>query len=228
MLDTLHRVQTPEAVDLELRVAGPVARSLAWGVDAILSVLIVVGAFVVLGALGTFGLGLALLVNFAVSWFYPVVFEVWARGQTPGKRTLGLRVLHEDGTPVGLRASLLRNFLRVVDFLPFLYLGGLVSMLLDGSFRRLGDLAAGTIVTYADAGRGRATAARVPDATPLAPPLPLDRAEQQAVIAFAERAVFLTAERAAELASIPAPLLGDGDARRRLERIAAWLVGRRP
>ncbi len=92
---------------------------------------------------------------FALLWFYPVYFEVRAHGQTPGKRFMGLRVLQENGTPVGWSASVLRNFLLVADFLPVLYLAALISMISDSSFRRLGDLAAGTLVVYADPPRGR-------------------------------------------------------------------------
>ncbi len=58
--------------------------------------------------LGDLGLGIYLLLFFSLLWFYPVAFEVWRRGATPGKSALGLQVVHDDGTPVGLPASLLR------------------------------------------------------------------------------------------------------------------------
>ena len=224
MLDTLHSVHTPEGVDLNLRVAGPVARAWAFLIDFLLTVALMVAINIVLRVLGTFGFGLTLLAFFVISWFYPVFFELAARGQTPGKRLLGLRVVHRDGTPVTAPASVLRNFLRAVDLLPIAYLVGLVTMLLDSSFRRLGDLAAGTVVIYADPVRD--PAGDVPEAAPLAPPVPLALEEQRAVIAFAERAAFLTPERAAELASIAAPLTGERDAQAALGRMAAWLVGR--
>ena len=57
----------------------------------------------------------------------PVAFEVWVAGATPGKRSLGLIVLHDDGTPVACAASFTRNLLRAVDFMPVLYGFGLVS-----------------------------------------------------------------------------------------------------
>jgi uncharacterized RDD family membrane protein YckC len=225
MLDTLHPVQTPEGVDLNLRAAGPVPRALAWGVDALLRAALLAAAGLGLVAFGAAGMGVLFIVTFAVWWFYPVAFEVLGRGATPGKRVMGLVVLHEDGTPVGWPASLLRNLLRVVDFLPFLYVAGLCTMLIDASFRRLGDLAAGTLVVYAE--RVHAAAAEVPKLLPLAPPIPLTLDEQRAVIAFAERAPFLSPARAAELAAIPEPLAGNGgDPVERLMRMAAWLVGR--
>lgn len=224
MLDTLHPVQTPEGVDLSLPVAGPVARGLAWMVDTSLTSVLLMALFYVVSTLAQFGTGVGLIGLFLVFWFYPVVFEVYAAGQTPGKKLMGLRVVHEDGTPVGWNASVLRNLLRTVDFLPMLYVLGLLSMLIDSSFRRLGDLAAGTVVVYTEG--APAAAGAVPEAAPLAPPISLELEEQRAVIAFAERAPFLTVERAAELAAIPAPLVEGGDAPQRLMRMAAWLLGR--
>ena len=224
MIDTIHAVQTPEGVDLALRVAGPVPRALAWGVDTFLQGGIALGLQIGLGSFAGFGLGLYLIGLFALIWFYPVLFEVRAHGQTPGKRLLGLRVVQENGTPVGWSASVLRNFLLVADFLPLLYLAGLVSMVSDASFRRLGDLAAGTLVIYAESPHLQATP--VPDVAPVAPRFALTLEEQAAVVAFAERASSLSAERAAELARIPRTLAGDEDPRASLIAQAAYLVGR--
>lgn len=223
MLDTIHPVQTPEGVVLNLRAAGPVVRGIAWGVDLVVRTGVYAMLGIVLGVLGSFGQGLMLLAVFFVEWFYPVCFEVWSAGQTPGKKLLGIRVVSEDGTPVTWSASIARNLLRFADLLPGFYLAGLVSMLVDSSFRRLGDLAAGTLVVYP--GAEVAAVGTLPAATPLAPPVALDLAEQRAVIAYAERATFLSDERARELASIPTPLLAGGDARQRLFCIAAWLSG---
>jgi len=227
MIDTIRAVETPEGVDLALRVAGPVPRALAFGVDLLLQGGIALGLQIALGVLGAFaglGLGLYLIGAFGLLWFYPVVFEVRAHGQTPGKRLLGLRVVQENGTPIGWPGSVLRNFLLVADFLPLFYLAGLVSMVADESFRRLGDLAAGTLVVYADAPHARVTP--IPDVTPLAPPFPLTLEEQAAVIAFAERAASLSVERTAELAAIPRALAGVDDPSARLIAHAAYLVGR--
>jgi uncharacterized RDD family membrane protein YckC len=232
MIDTIHAVQTPEGVDLSLRVAGPVPRALAWGVDLGIEIL---GVFAlelfILRVTGGSGLGtgLGLIAVFLLSWFYPVCFEVLAHGQTPGKRFLGLRVLQENGTPVGWSASVLRNFLLVADFLPLLYLAGLTSMCIDTSFRRLGDLAAGTLVVHTDTQprlwRQKLAQPVLPAAEP--PPIPLTLDEQSAVIAFAERAPLLSPERALELARIPASVsAGDADPRARLLGFAAFLLGK--
>ncbi len=227
MLDTIHAVQTPEGVDLVLRAAGPVPRGLAWITDTLLQGAITFGlsfAVGILGLTGGFGMGLFLIAIFVLVWFYPVIFEVRAHGQTPGKRLLGLRVVQENGTPVGWSESVLRNFLLVADFLPLFYLAGLVTMFLDPSFRRLGDLAAGTLVVYADAPRTKVAA--IGDVIPLAPPVALTLEEQTAVIAFAERATSLTPERALELAQIADALSGGDDPPARLRAIAAYLIGR--
>ena len=142
-----------------------------------------------------------LIVWFALEWLYPTAFEVWFGGATPGKRSLGLIVLHDDGTPVRLPASLTRNLLRAVDFMPLLYGFGLVSMLLSRDFKRLGDIAAGTVVVYREAAVQHAA---VPHAPPVPPPLPLPLAEQRAVLDLATRSGSLTAERAEELAALVA------------------------
>jgi hypothetical protein len=67
-------------------------------------------------------------------------------GQSPGKRWAGLRVIRADGTPITLSESLIRNLARLVDFLPAAYGIGVVTMFIDKQSRRLGDLAAGTLV----------------------------------------------------------------------------------
>lgn len=202
MLDTYRTVETPEGVELRLRVAGPVVRSLAWAQDLLIRGAVYIGLSILLSLLGKFGWGALLIALFLIEWFYPVLFEVYRHGATPGKRAMGICVVHDDGTPVGWPASVIRNLLRYVDFLPFLYGFGLVSMLLRPDFKRLGDLAAGTCVVYRDE-------ARVSASTPAIPAQPLDFAlgldEQRAVISFAERADQLSAERSAELAHILAP-----------------------
>ena len=78
----------------------------------------------------------------------PVAFELGQHGATPGKRMYGLKVVMDNGLPVTPAASLARNLLRVADFLPFAFSGAIVSMLLRGDYKRLGDIAAGTLVVH--------------------------------------------------------------------------------
>lgn len=226
MLDTYRAIETPEGVELRLRVAGPVVRSLAWAID----LLIRGGVYLVLAStlslLGKFGWGLLLVALFLIEWFYPVLFEVYRHGATPGKRSMGLCVTHDDGTPVGWSASMIRNLLRYVDFLPFLYGFGLVSMLLHPDFKRLGDIAAGTRVVYREA-KQNAVALPAVEARP--PRFSLGLEEQRAVIHFAERANALSPERMEELARIILPPTPGhpASAVQELHATAGWLMGKK-
>jgi hypothetical protein len=88
------------------------------------------------------------LIGFVLYSGYYVLFEMLWNGQSPGKRWVGIRVIRRDGTPVTLSESLVRNLARLVDFLPVAYGVGIISMFLDQQSRRLGDLAAGTLVVH--------------------------------------------------------------------------------
>ncbi len=199
MLDTLRHVTTPELIELQLRPAGLLPRGLAWGIDFVIRAALLIAFGLLLSSLGRTGAGLWLLGYFLIEWFYPVVFEVWRGGATPGKKTLGLIVVHDNGTPVGWSASLARNLLRTADLLPFAYGCGIVSILVHREFRRVGDIVAGTLVVYRDKPMQRAHPAVE---LVLAPPAPLDRATQRALLAFAERAPALTPARQEELAAL--------------------------
>jgi uncharacterized RDD family membrane protein YckC len=234
MLDTLRTVPTPEGIELSLKVAGPMPRARAWLLDLLIRLAILFVLGVILGALGRVGSGLMVLIAFVLEWAYPVLFEVLRQGQTPGKRACDLRVLHEDGTPVQWRASVARNLIRAVDFLPVFYGFGLMAMLLNRDFKRLGDLAAGTIVVHTQRKRpgNSMPLADMASANP-APNVSLALAEQRAVIDFAERRATWSTERANELAGYAEPVLppmaknDTTDAATRVVRLANFLVGRR-
>ena len=194
--------ETPEGVDLALRLAGPIPRAAAQVIDWLIRLMLYL-VLTPLAALSGVGVGLMLLGLFLVEWFYPVWFELRS-GATPGKKAMGLLVVHDDGTPVGPSASLIRNLLRALDFLPLFYATGLISMLIDRDFRRLGDLAAGTLVVYADRPR---VDRHIPEHPPRAPVGRLDTDLQQAILDFAERSPRLSRARCAELAELAA---GDG------------------
>ena len=183
MIDTLRTVQTPEGIDLHLPLAGLVPRSLAWLIDALIRLFIYTGLATVLLIFGDTGAGLYLLAAFVIEWFYPVLFEVLRDGQTPGKRSYGIKVLHDDGTPISWSASLIRNLLRVVDFLPIMYGFGIATMMLNRDFKRLGDLAAGTIVVYRDV---PLPVPKLSISQASRPPYALNLEEQQAIMAVAD------------------------------------------
>lgn len=223
-LDTLAIVETPEGVTLRLAPAGVVPRALALLVDwlglGVLGVALLIG----LSVAGKFGSGVMLIGVFCGQWLYPVLFEVLNDGQTIGKRVLGLQVVHDDGTPVRLPASAVRNLLMVVDLLPGTATVALFSMLIDPRFRRVGDRTAGTMVVYRPV-RTRATQFDEVAPLPLAAPLRVE--EQQLLVAFAERQDSLSRERATELADLLEPLTGQRGAAGSaiLQRLARGIVG---
>jgi uncharacterized RDD family membrane protein YckC len=229
-LDTLARAETPEGIELALRPAGVLARTGAFAIDLMVRSAILLVASMLLAPLGRFGSGVALILWFALEWFYPVLFELLPGGATPGKRTFGLRVTMDDGLPVTPAASLLRNLLRAADFLPFAYGLGLASMLMRSDFKRVGDIAAGTIVVHA---RRPLLHGAVPEAAPMAPSRALPPRAQAAVIAWASRATRITEARLAELAQLAAPVTGANghtpprEAVVKLLAVAHWLMGKR-
>lgn len=198
-LDTRHQVETPEGIDLPLRPAGLMVRAVAFTIDLGLRGLILGLLLMVLALLGKLGIGLGSLLLFVVSWWYMVLFEVLRQGRSPGKQWMGLRVVHDDGTPVGWSASLLRNLLRFVDLMPFGYFLGAISCLQHPTFKRLGDIAAGTVVIYSERSLMRP---QLPEAEPRRSPIPLTLTEQRALLAFAERQGELSTARVNELAAL--------------------------
>ena len=226
MLDTTRRVATPEGIELTLRLAGPVPRALAWAIDFLLRLGVLLAVMLVASPLGRAGGGILLLAAFFVEWLLPACFEAMWNGQTPGKRALRLRVLNDDGTPLRWPGALTRNLLRAADFLPFAYGVGLLAMLASRDFKRLGDLAGGTVVVYEPE---RLLARKLVEAAPVAPPFPLALDEQRALLDFAERSGSLTPERVEELAELPTPLVGTLDGPRaatRLLGMANHIAGR--
>ncbi len=220
-LDTRYQIETPEGIDLPLRPAGLVPRALAFAFDLGARAVVMGVLLVPLALLGNIGIGLGSLL---VSWWYMVLFEVLNQGCSPGKQVMGLRVVQDDGTPIGWSASLIRNLLRFVDMLPFGYFLGAISCLHHPHFKRLGDLAAGTLVVYREQPLARP---QVPQAAPLRLPFALELSEQRAILGFAERQGELSAERIHELASILATPLQVSPARavEQLNGVARGLLG---
>lgn len=222
-LDTARHRETPEGVTLTLRPAGAPARAVAWLLDLLILGAAATGFAILTSLLGVVGVGLHLLFFFALNWGYGVAFEMLRNGATPGKSVLGLRVTHDDGTPVTLRASVLRNLLRFADFLPMAYGAGIVTMLLDPDSRRLGDLVAGTVVVYDPTDRW----SDLPAADAIAPSVALSAEERAALVSFAVRVPSWSTARRAELADILHPLtrLRGPEGVDRLVSIAHHLLG---
>ena len=223
-LDTRYQIETPEGIDLPLRPAGLVPRVLAFTFDLCLRGVVMGVLLVPLALLGNVGIGLGSLLLFLISWWYMVLFEVLNQGCSPGKQVMGLRVVQDDGTPIGWSASLIRNLLRFVDMLPLGYSVGAFTCLQHPLFKRLGDIAAGTLVIYRDAPLNRPD---LPNAEPMVAPISMTVDEQRAILAFAERQTGLSPARTQELAAILAPPLHvlPDQAVNRLNGIALGLSG---
>ena len=154
----LLSLDLPEHGRVELPLAGVGGRMVAALFDVLL--MLFAGGFAALFTLAGAGItaldeafttGLLVLTLGLLPLFGPLLFEIAWRGQTPGKRMFALRVISHDGTPATSGQILLRNILRLVDFLPAGYFIGVVSMFLTGHGQRVGDLAAGTVVIREDA-----------------------------------------------------------------------------
>jgi uncharacterized RDD family membrane protein YckC len=226
LLDTRYRVEIPGGINLEAQVVGPIPRFFAFAIDLAIRGLAVFVLSLLSIPFGSFGLGggFFLIFLFIIEWLYPVLFEVFMRGQTPGKKILGISVVNDDLSPVTLGTSMVRNLLRTVDFLPLFYLVGLVSMLSNRRFQRLGDMAAGTLVISVPES---SKAAAMKDILPLAPATALLRSEQSSIIDFLQRSPQLSKPRQQELAAILEGVTHQktDDGVEQLQRIGAWFLG---
>ncbi len=209
-LDDRVTIKTPEGVDLELTLAGAGSRMAAAFLDAVILLVVVAVTLIAATVLGLVAgvesgallLGLiSLMVTLEIVGYY-VLFETLT-GRTPGKAALGLRVTGANGEPLGFGAAAVRNLVRIVDFLPFGYGLGLVTMLLSPQNQRLGDMAAGTLVV-----RERFAEAEVSDAVIDEPPLPpgwdtsaVTAEELVLVRRFLNRSRSLPADRRAQIAT---------------------------
>jgi uncharacterized RDD family membrane protein YckC len=223
LLDTRHSIETPEGALLPLTPAGFGVRALAQLLDILIRYGIILVVAAVLSLLGGMGTGIALILMFFCEWFYPVYFEVARQGRTPGKKWMGIRVVNDDGTPITFGPSLLRNLLRFVDFLPMLYLTGIIASLCNRQFKRLGDLAAGSMVIY-EAPPTREPSFEVRGQLPV--PADFSTDEQRALLGFAERSKYLSAERQSELATILLPVIGSKDPVIAIKQMANTMVGK--
>jgi hypothetical protein len=204
-LDTLQAIELAEGVEIRLRIAGPILRMWAWLLDVIFIGLAMIGLSMVGGITGflvggqVVG-GMMKLSWFLLFWWYPVFFEASRRGATIGKRICGLRVIHPSGAPISFSQAVVRNFIRVIDIMPwFSGLFGLTSCLSTRRFQRLGDLAAGTVVVYE---RNDVVPESVgpPPLQPQRPVVALNAEEALALITFRERSVYWSDARRAEIA----------------------------
>ncbi|HUT78285.1 MAG TPA: RDD family protein [Polyangia bacterium] len=204
-------VETPEQIRFDFELAGVAPRLLAYLLDlliraGIVSVLALVLGMIVGWASAELATGLILVILFAIEWGYHTLLEWLWNGATPGKKALGIRVVRADGVGLDFTRSALRNLLRAADIFPLFYAAGLATMILGGRQRRLGDLAAGTMVVRVERARLAALPPLPTEATPLPPgtlrELGLRSRDVTLIDGFFRRRQLLSAERARELAGI--------------------------
>lgn len=152
-------VETPENIRFGYDVADIGSRFLAILIDSLIQgvifVLILFATVLVGSQLAAIDLPrpvndalaiLLILVLFLVEFGYFLFLEIFMNGQTPGKRLFHLRVIRENGYPLSALDSIIRNLVRIIDFFPFAYGIGVVTMFSNKRAKRLGDYAAGTLV----------------------------------------------------------------------------------
>jgi uncharacterized RDD family membrane protein YckC len=139
-------IATPEGVEVELTLAGIGSRFIAGAVDFTIQLAVIISLALITRPAGDAGGAIFTSAAFAMIFFYDVLFEVLARGRTPGKRLNGVRVVRTGGRPITLARSAVRNILRLIDILPGFYAVGMTSIFVTSQNQRVGDLAAGTYV----------------------------------------------------------------------------------
>lgn len=219
-LDTMQRIELAEGVEVELHPAGPMVRAVAYLIDVVWMIVGYIALVIVYRIMVSMvgievGGGAAALIFFAFYWGYQVYFEAGPRAATPGKRSMGLRVVAETGGPASPSAVMLRNLARVADVLPFAYLPlgggelplptyftGLLVCLFTRRFQRLGDIVARTLVVYTNPAAQvlKKTPPPLPGTMPYPPPVTLTREERSAVVRFQERSALWSPARREELA----------------------------
>jgi len=156
-------IDTPEQVELQFVVAGIGSRFFAVVLDNLIVFVVFVVEFLLMlwvassapkvdnpqiDTAGKWFIAIIIFLNFCLVTGYFALFEAYWHGQTPGKRVMKLRVIKDSGRQITLFEALARNLLRIVDYMPALYVAGVITMLCNKQNKRLGDFAAGTIVVH--------------------------------------------------------------------------------
>jgi uncharacterized RDD family membrane protein YckC len=231
-------ISTPERVAFQYEIAGIGSRFLAQIIDSLIITVILIAITILAAALGgVFGSGeLAILVEVILGFIllagYFLVSEAAWNGQTLGKRSARLRVVGDHGEPLTIAQAAIRNLVRIVDFLPFFYGIGMLTLFINGRGKRLGDFAAGTLVVrdrqrislYDLAGTAAGvspaptpvpsiwstpstTSVGTPPAPPTGEPLVVDPGLRRLVVAYAARREELPLARREALAQSAEPAL---------------------
>jgi uncharacterized RDD family membrane protein YckC len=230
-------VRTPESIAFSYELAGLGSRFLALIVDQAIQIGVLIAIFAGLIFAGSraaahgpapvvnrvgesVAIAIIVVIVFTVLFGYFIVFEAVWNGQTPGKRILGLRVVRDRGYPIDFGASLIRNLIRVGEWILGYYVLSAISALLSPENKRLGDIAAGTIVVRDARLAVSGELLQQRDEPAYAPTAYLSGEERALVKRFLERRDTLSDERRAALAEqlaerirarVPAELARLGD-----------------
>ncbi|MBO8171551.1 MAG: RDD family protein [Bacillaceae bacterium] len=162
-LNQVH-ITTPEHISVSFRVAGLGSRAASHMIDSFIIMILyssLLFSFVLLSdympQITSEGYILAILILIlSFLWFfYFILFEFFAAGRTPGKMLIGLRVVQDNGQSITFLSAVLRNILRLIDLLPAIYVIGILMIFFHTRHKRIGDLAAGTMVIYENRRRRR-------------------------------------------------------------------------
>lgn len=219
-MDRTLEVRTPESIAFSYDLAGLGSRFLALAIDQAIQISTLLAMFIgiVLAAsratitrhaappvtdrvAESILIALIVVVVFAVLFGYFIVFEAAWNGQTPGKKIVGIRVVRDGGYPIDFGASLIRNLIRVGEQLIGYYLLAAISALISPENKRLGDLAAGTIVVRDARLAAPANSGRQDPEPSYAPTAYLSGEERALIKRFLERRDALPPDRRRELAA---------------------------
>lgn len=153
-------IPTPENVNLEYELAGLGSRFIAFFVDTLIqSTLLIISYIIIIASeLGfadtiigfesfdSYIIAIGLILAFMILYGYYIFFDMILSGQSPGKKLAKIRVIKQNGEAIGFLDSFIRNILRLVDFLPVFNLLGMAFITFNKDYKRLGDLAANTVV----------------------------------------------------------------------------------
>ncbi len=231
-IDTLQSVELSEGVEIQLRIAGVFARSLAYLLDLVFIIIAASVLGFIVGVMDSFvgsnyAMGLYGLLMFILTWGYFFLMESGKKGATFGKRIVGLRVVNTSGGIAQRGQVFTRNLFRFVE-LVIMPLIGLCCTMMTKRFQRAGDLVAGTVVVYAETDVQPSVALNS-GREPRPPGWKLLREEQAAIVAFRERGGLWSGARQAELASHAQVLVKgeSSEAVTELVGMAEWLTAKK-
>jgi uncharacterized RDD family membrane protein YckC len=209
--DTSLPVETPEGISFEIYPAGLCARAASYTVDTIIKFLVIIAISVISSSFRDSlkgqdgGRWFLFLCLFIIDWFFYFIFEVFFKGQSPGKMIFSIRVVQNDGSHVTASASFLRNILRFADTFLALYHIAFLTIVSTRGFKRLGDIASGTLVVYTSHARAITKFRLAPSIykkEAITPITPLSFDEKQAAIMFSHRFSILGQKRGDEIVKV--------------------------